>query len=509
MRLFRLIFMLAVLCSTAGAQWHSADTDQNSGIGLGELLRLIQFYNAGELHCSTNLEDGFSPGQGDSTCPPHNADYAPQNWVISLSELLRCMQIYNSGEYHPCPGTEDNYCAGAPTEGEGTPEGVAEGISEGEGVVEGGVEGTQEGATEGASEGNAEGEDEGEGSAEGASEGMGEGMIEGESEGETEGDPLLEDLVNIPAGVFTMGRPYSDTGSANELPRHDIFLDSYLIGKYEVTNQEFVDVLNWANDRNLLKGSSGGGGFTGGVAYAYRQPLFEIGIGNTWIPIEYQNRTFSVESRGSMEATFDMADHPMVMVSWFGCVAYCNWRSEMEGLEPCYDTSDWSRYEPVRNGYRLPTEAEWERAAAWDGTQHWRFAVTSETIDANQANYSATFQNYTNPLGLTTKPFTSPVGWFDGLNISPNGDVQTLQSQSPAGCFDMAGNVGEWCHDWYSPNYYATSPSSNPVGAASGTSRIRRGGGYDGSSAPRAATRYFSTPSLWLETYGFRVARTP
>ena len=60
-----------------------------------------------------------------------------------------------------------------------------------------------------------------------------------------------------------------------------------------------------------------------------------------------------------------MASHPVVRVSWFGAVAYCNWRSEMEGLQPCYDLETWTRYEPVRSGYRLPTEAEWERAASW------------------------------------------------------------------------------------------------------------------------------------------------
>lgn len=94
---------------------HSADTNQDNRIGLSELLRVIQFFNSGGFHCAPGTEDGYGPGiVGDQTCPPHAADYNPQDWRISLSELLRVIQFYNSGGYHACPGqgTEDGYCVG-------------------------------------------------------------------------------------------------------------------------------------------------------------------------------------------------------------------------------------------------------------------------------------------------------------------------------------------------------------------------------------------------------------
>ncbi len=96
---------------------HTADTDGDSQISLSELLRVVQFYNSGGLHCADAevTEDGYAPGPGGTlNCLPHDADYAPRDWVIRLSELLRLVQLYNSGGYHPCPdsGTEDGFCVG-------------------------------------------------------------------------------------------------------------------------------------------------------------------------------------------------------------------------------------------------------------------------------------------------------------------------------------------------------------------------------------------------------------
>lgn len=93
-------------------RFSSADTDQNNQLTLGELLRLIQFYNTGSYHCQTGTEDGYSPGSGSHNCTPHSSDYTPQNWAISLSEILRAIQFYNSGGYVSCPenGTEDGFC---------------------------------------------------------------------------------------------------------------------------------------------------------------------------------------------------------------------------------------------------------------------------------------------------------------------------------------------------------------------------------------------------------------
>ncbi len=95
------------------SDYHTADTDNNGQIGLPELLRVIQLYNAGEYHCYVHTEDGYAPGNGSRLeCQPHSSDFAPLNWEISLYELLRLVQIYNSSGYSYCPdeNTEDGYC---------------------------------------------------------------------------------------------------------------------------------------------------------------------------------------------------------------------------------------------------------------------------------------------------------------------------------------------------------------------------------------------------------------
>jgi len=105
-----------------GSLFHSADQNNDNLISLSELLRVIQFFNSGGYHCADppdSAEDGYVPGPGaDHACSPHDSDYNPQDWVISLSELLRVIQFYNAGGYHACPDaeppTEDGFCVGAP-----------------------------------------------------------------------------------------------------------------------------------------------------------------------------------------------------------------------------------------------------------------------------------------------------------------------------------------------------------------------------------------------------------
>lgn len=95
---------------------HSTDQNGDGLVSLSELLRLIQFYNSLRFGCEAGTEDGYAPGATDESCPPHAADYNPQDWQIALTELLRVIQFYNSGGYYACPGqgTEDGYCVGQP-----------------------------------------------------------------------------------------------------------------------------------------------------------------------------------------------------------------------------------------------------------------------------------------------------------------------------------------------------------------------------------------------------------
>ena len=211
--------------------------------------------------------------------------------------------------------------------------------------------------------------------------------------------------------------------------------------------------------------------------------------------------------------------HPMVHMSWFGSVAFCNWLSQWQGLTPCYDmnTANWplTLAPPTPGGYRLPTEAEWERAAGWDATipKHWIYCFISDTnpdgtVNRCNDNNSGT-SNDDNPLGLTSWPHTSPIMWFNGWNVNPNGGVATVNSPSPVGAYDMSGNVYEFCQDWYLDTYYNGGPMTNPTGPATGWYRVRRGGAWDYPYYHcRAAFRNYSSPTETYHSYGFRLAKS-
>jgi len=101
-----------------GTIYHTADLNQDSTIGMSELLRVIQFFNSTSLHCEAGSEDGFAPGPGGTGCTAHCSDYNPQDWQINLSELLRLIQFYTMEGCYPCPTadppTEDGYCVVSP-----------------------------------------------------------------------------------------------------------------------------------------------------------------------------------------------------------------------------------------------------------------------------------------------------------------------------------------------------------------------------------------------------------
>ncbi len=352
----------------------------------------------------------------------------------------------------------------------------------------------------------------------------------GESNVVSDSIDLVEPMmITVLEGTFQMGRPYTDTGESCELPVHSVALDAYQIGKYEVTNQQYCHVLNWAYEQGYVydeavepppegEGEEEAEGesetlltlYAGGSSARY--PI--VDLASPECSIEYSDGMFVPKSRTGLPGgtVYSMAEHPMVEVSWYGAAAYCNWLSQMLELTPCYDmnTGLWplTVAPPIPGGYRLPTEAEWERAAAWDGSRHWRYGINRDTIDISWANYYAD-GNDANPLGLTTIPYTSPAGWFNGSNVSPNGNITTMDSMSPVGAYDMSGNVYEWCHDWFSCDYYSGGPMTNPTGPASGLDRVHRSGYWHSPEGNcRSANRLNSIPSGHTSGIGFRVARS-
>ena len=286
-------------------------------------------------------------------------------------------------------------------------------------------------------------------------------------------------MVPVPAGTCLMGDPWSE-GYPDELPVHAVTLSAYEIGTCEVTNAEYAAVMNWALGREYIDGDPGSVRFN---------DVELLDLNARGCQISYDGAYF-VETRDNCS----MAHHPVVEVSWYGAVAYCNWLSEAHKLAPCYDLSTWTLADPDAGGYRLPTEAEWERAAGWDAAEdvHWRYGITSDVLSVVRATYAGV-----NPFGLYLYPHTTPVGYYP-LQISP------------VGCHDMSGNVWEWVQDWYAYDYYTDCVPTviDPAGPLSGNLRVQRGGGWSSDADDcRTANRRSDAPTDTRYYVGFRIAR--
>jgi formylglycine-generating enzyme required for sulfatase activity len=291
-------------------------------------------------------------------------------------------------------------------------------------------------------------------------------------------------MVYVPAGSFEMGDSFGE-GDAGELPVHTVTLSAYEIGAHEVTNAQVAAAYNWAYGLGLIDTVSAAGVSHNGVEL--------LDLDATGGSIIYNGSSDQLEV--GMRDGFPVEDHPAIEITWYGAVAYCNWLSEWEGRTPVYDLATWERVNPMGGGYRLPTEAEWERAAGWDtaAERQWRYGTSSDSIGCATANLQE--DDYCNPLGLAAFPYTSPVGFYAGVT-------------SPVGCYDMSGNVWEWCEDWYSSTYYSANPEQDPVNSTVATNRVLRGGSwYFGAIVVRSAFRYNTDPGFSGISLGFRVVR--
>ena len=275
-------------------------------------------------------------------------------------------------------------------------------------------------------------------------------------------DPCVpDDMAYIPDGEFDMGDHHGDEPS-DKLPVHTVLLDSFFMGKYDVTNGQYCQYLNSALGSRIY--------VSGGIVYGSgnNQPYCDTSTMSSYSQIAYSGGVFSVRIKGGR----NMSNDPIVRVSWYGAAAYCNWRSQQKGYESLYDPCD--PYWPCdfnNSGYRLATEAEWEYAAR-GGLSGKRFPW-GDTITHRQANYYSRSlysydisptRGYHPDCNDRIIPYTLPVGSFP-----PNG----------YGIYDMTGNDWNWCNDWYSSTYYSSSPSNNPTGPTSGSYRVLRGGGWN------------------------------
>jgi len=259
-------------------------------------------------------------------------------------------------------------------------------------------------------------------------------------------------FVYVQGGTFTMGDHFSESDSEDELPLHSVTLSDYHIGATEVTQKEWTDIM----------GSNPASGY---------------GLGDTY---------------------------PVYYVSWYEIIKYCNLRSIAEGLTPVYTIS--SSTDPAvwgtvptstnttwnaaicnwsANGYRLPSEAEWEYASRGGihNADNLRYSGCNlETDLTNYAWYSANSGSSTHPVGTKL----------------PN----------QLGLYDMSGNLCEWCWDWYGS--YTSDSVTNPYGTTTGSYRVGRGGvWYAIALHCRVVDRFYSFPYYSNFPLGFRLSRTP
>jgi formylglycine-generating enzyme required for sulfatase activity len=232
-------------------------------------------------------------------------------------------------------------------------------------------------------------------------------------------------MVLVPAGEFTMGTAEGTDGLPDERPERRVYLSAFLIDRFEVTNRSYAAFVE---------------------ATGHRTPA------NTKPSVTLWN------NGGPLPG---IEDHPVVNVSWTDADAFCRWA-----------------------GKRLPTEAEWEKAARGTDGRRYPWGGDWDIAKANSASYWA---------GRTVE-FQSSAEWDafwlngDGARLSKekgvNGEVLTLpvgsfpNGASPYGLLDMAGNAAEWVADWYDPNYYKSAPLSDPPGPSRGAIKAMRGGSW-------------------------------
>lgn len=233
-------------------------------------------------------------------------------------------------------------------------------------------------------------------------------------------------MVLIPEGSFPMGVPHGDRdGGRDEYPRHDVFVDNFYIDKFELTNGRYLEFVKATNHR---------------------------------VPQNPKNATRNLWQGDTI--TESLTDRPVVNVDWADAQAYCQWA-----------------------GKRLPTEAEWEKAAK--GTADRRFPWGNVEPTNKHLNFNQQ--------------------WIGEKTLMPVGSYEA--GKSPFGVYDMAGNVWEWVNDWYDANYYEKSPAKNPTGPETGTKRVLRGSGWQNETPTvRIFTRVDSDPTIRNESTGFRCA---
>lgn len=290
-------------------------------------------------------------------------------------------------------------------------------------------------------------------------------------------EKIPQNFVKINAGTFEMG---NITGNYDERMVHKVTVDSFYMQNTEVTIIEFLYFIRSVKDsliyekidNNYMVKAKGNVLFYS-PGYYYDDEI------DTWYVSS--NKSYIWNTVHSKLYKYI----PVGYISWYGALEYCNWLSTKNGLTPCYtvykDDVIWNK---GANGYRLPTEAEWEFAAKG---KNYNFKYSGSNL-------------------------IDEVSWYDEIT-SYNTDNNYELKQNPVriknansnGLFDMSGNMWEWCWDIYGS--YSKPDKDNPIGAYSGISRVLRGGAWDSEQEFCSVTNRLSLkPSTLHKSVGFRMA---
>ena len=250
-----------------------------------------------------------------------------------------------------------------------------------------------------------------------------------------------------------MGSPSAKNGPVDvypkeETPQHKVYLDAFLMDAFEVTNEQFAAFLNAVKTADGFEGKREG--------WVVIRNDLEKPEKQNWWPTEI------VVEDGIYKAMNGFGKYPVIGVSWYGADAYCRWA-----------------------GKRLPTEAEWEKAARGG-------LVGKDYVWGDE---------------LPTQGVVFKMGWNNSALPAPTREAGGYYPNG-YGLYDMAGNASEWCADWFGRDYYSHSPEKAPKGPVSGASRVIRGGSWASDSAAlRVAFRNYASPGSLLSGVGFRCSK--